>query len=97
MDTKKIKTGIALVMLMSLFTVTANAQSSDRKQDGEKPSVETLLKDMDTNEDGKLSKDEVKGPLKDDFSKIDTNEDGFLSKEEIENAPKPKRERPEKR
>ena len=97
MNTKKFKTGIALVMLMSLFTVTTNAQSSDKKQGGEKPSFEKLLKEMDANEDGKLSKDEVKGPLKDDFATIDTDEDGFISKEELENAPKPRRERPEKR
>lgn len=46
---------------------------------------------MDANEDGKLSKEEVKGPLKNDFTKIDTDEDGFLSKEEIEQVPKPER------
>jgi Ca2+-binding EF-hand superfamily protein len=45
---------------------------------------------MDTNEDGKLSKDEVKGPLANDFSKIDTNNDGFISKKELEKAPKPR-------
>ena len=44
---------------------------------------------MDANDDGKLAKDEVKGPLKDSFSKIDTDEDGFISKEEFEKAPKP--------
>ena len=47
---------------------------------------------MDADEDGKLSKKEVKGPLKNDFSKIDTNEDGYLSKEELEKAPKPERQ-----
>ena len=51
---------------------------------------------MDANKDGKLSKKEVKGPLKDDFKKIDANEDGFLSKKEIEKMPKKKEERPSK-
>ena len=46
---------------------------------------------MDKNDDGKLSKDEVKGPLKDEFAKIDTDEDGFISKKEFEKAPRPKR------
>lgn len=53
-----------------------------------RPSVKQLMKMMDANEDGKLSKDEVKGPLEKDFAKVDTNEDGFLSKKELEKAPK---------
>ena len=44
---------------------------------------------MDSNKDGKLSKEEVKGPLLNDFSKIDTNNDGYISKEELAKAPKP--------
>jgi Ca2+-binding EF-hand superfamily protein len=52
-----------------------------------RPSAVDLLGEMDSNNDGQLSKNEVKGPLLDDFSKIDTNEDGFLSKEELENLP----------
>ena len=56
--------------------------------------TEMLMRRMDTNKDGKLSKDEVKGPLQQDFSKVDTNDDGFLSKEELEKAPKPKRQGP---
>ena len=46
---------------------------------------------MDANEDGKLSKKELKGPIKNDFSKIDTNEDGFITKAELKRAPKPVR------
>ena len=50
-----------------------------------------LMTKMDANKDGKLSKDEVKGPLSNDFDKIDTNEDGYISLEELNNAPKPER------
>ncbi|MBT6234585.1 MAG: hypothetical protein HOI49_00645 [Bacteroidetes bacterium] len=46
---------------------------------------------MDTDNDGKLSTAEVKGPLKDNFAKADTNGNGFISKEELEDAPRPKR------
>ena len=46
---------------------------------------------MDANEDGKLSKKEVKGPIKDDFDTIDADEDGFITEEELKKAPKPKR------
>ncbi|WFO16446.1 hypothetical protein M601_001100 [Cellulophaga baltica 4] len=46
---------------------------------------------MDKNEDGKLSKDEIKGPLKDNFDAVDTDEDGFITEEEMKNAPRPER------
>lgn len=66
-------------------------QSDDRQERKGPPSSEEMIKEMDKDEDGQLSLEEVKGPLKDDFSKIDTNEDGFLSKEELDEAPKPER------
>lgn len=47
--------------------------------------------EMDTNNDGILSKSEVKGPIADDFDTIDTNGDGLISKAEFEAAPKPER------
>ena len=77
--------GIAL-----LSSVAAIGQSQDRER-RQPPTFEQLLEKMDANEDGKLSADEVKGPLKDNFTKIDTDEDGFITEEELENAPKPKR------
>ena len=43
------------------------------------PDAEELLKHMDQNRDGKLSKDEVKGPLIQDFDRLDNNKDGFLT------------------
>lgn len=60
----------------------------EKRPDGP-PSFDKLLSKMDANEDGKLETSEVKGPLKQDFSKIDTDGDGFISKYELENAPKP--------
>lgn len=54
-------------------------------------SMDQLLERMDDNNDGKLSKTEVKGPLVTDFSIIDLNEDGFLTIEELEKLPKRKR------
>ena len=55
---------------------------------GQSLSVNDLFRKMDTNKDDKLSKDEVKGPLANDFSKIDTNKDGFITKDELEKLPK---------
>ena len=83
-----LKTGLLFAMLVAFGTVTANAQSKGERK--EPPTATELLKQMDKDEDGQLSKEEVKGPLKDDFDKIDTDEDGFLTEEELENAPKPK-------
>lgn len=61
--------------------------SQNRPQRGERPNIF----EMDTNNDGLLSKSEVKGPIVNDFDAIDTNGDGYISKEEFEAAPKPER------
>ena len=60
-----------------------NRQEGQRNN-GERPNSTTIINQLDANKDGKLSKSEVKGPLKHDFDKIDTNTDGFISKTEIE-------------
>ena len=92
MKSSTLKTGIITGVLAVAFIATTNAQPSDRQERGEKPpTFEELIEKMDKNEDGKLSKKEVKEPLKDHFSKIDTNEDGFITEKEFEKAPKPKR------
>jgi hypothetical protein len=78
------------ILLSSCAETKTASQSKETSQD-----TEMLMRRMDTNKDGKLSKDEVKGPLQNEFSKIDTNDDGFLSKEELESAPKPNRQRPQ--
>ena len=71
-------------------------QNDDKKQRREgPPAIKQIFKDLDTNEDGKISLKEAKGPSKTDFKIIDTNEDGFISKKEMKKALKP--ERPEKR
>ena len=89
---KTIKLGV-LAMAIGLFaSCKMNAQNDNSRQERkEPPTVEELFKTMDKNEDGLLSKDEIKGPLKNDFAKIDTDKDGFLSREEVEKAPKPER------
>lgn len=83
-----LKTGLLFAMLVAFGTVTVSAQSKGERK--ERPTYAKLIKEMDKDEDGLLSKDEVKGPLKDNFSEIDTDEDGFISEEEFDNAPKPK-------
>lgn len=87
---------ILMKNLVLVFGMTVCMSNSSFGQPNDKdrkkpPTFEQLLKEMDANEDGKLSKEEVKGPLKDEFSKIDTDEDGFISEDEFKKAPKPKR------
>jgi Ca2+-binding EF-hand superfamily protein len=76
--------GIALFMSNYSF-----GQSHDRQKRKEPPTFKELLKEMDKNKDGQLSKAEVKGPLKEIFTEIDTDEDGFISEKELKDAPKP--------
>ena len=86
------KAGILTGIMTLIFSLNVRAQSSEKQQDRkERPSVEEIFEMMDSNEDAKLSEEEVKGPLKRNFKKIDLNEDGFINMEELEKAPKPKR------
>ena len=61
---------------------------------GQQPSATELISQMDANKDGKLSKDEVKGPLSENFSKIDSDKDGFISIEELEKGQQQNKQRP---
>ena len=45
--------------------------------------VDGILKQFDSDKDGKLSKDEAKGRLADGFKKIDANRDGQLDRKEL--------------
>ncbi|WP_347374524.1 EF-hand domain-containing protein [Aequorivita sp. Q41] len=89
MKKSNLKTAVLSLVVMVFGLAFSNAQPKGDKSK-KPPTYSELLKDLDKNEDGKLSEEELKGPLKNDFAKIDTNEDGFLSKEEFEEAPKPK-------
>ncbi|QXP62352.1 YHYH protein [Polaribacter sp. HaHaR_3_91] len=63
---------------------------NEERKGGERKNFEELLEMMDTDKDGKLSKTETKGPLKEDFSKVDKNNDGFITKDELGKEPKKK-------
>ncbi|MBP1841613.1 CREC-EF hand family protein [Formosa algae] len=74
-------------------TVEADTRKTEKahpdRRPGGPPTFDTLLSEMDTNKDGKLAENELKGPIAESFSEIDTDGDGFVSKTELENAPKP--------
>ncbi|MDO6803167.1 EF-hand domain-containing protein [Wenyingzhuangia sp. 1_MG-2023] len=85
-----LKKEVVAVMIAVFGIAGANAQE-ERGGKHKPPTFAKLLEKMDTNEDGKLSEKETKGPLSKHFSDIDTDEDGFISEKEFENAPKPEK------
>lgn len=82
-----------VIVLISFSAYSATAQQQERGGKKKPPTFDQLIEEMDANEDGLLSKKEIKGPLKKHFDKVDTNEDGHISKKEFENMPKPEHKR----
>lgn len=80
-----------VALLFCLGGISASHAQQRNNERKTPPTYAQLLKEMDANEDGKLAKAEVKGPLKEKFTEIDTDEDGFISEEEFKKAPKPQR------
>ncbi|WP_112479698.1 hypothetical protein [Vibrio variabilis] len=74
------KTILTLSALLLAFSYhPAHAKGEHRKP----PSFE----EMDTNGDGVLTEDELKGRLLDEFDKLDSNGDGALSESELPEPP----------
>lgn len=90
-----LKIAMYSILMISMAACGSSQNSSSDTQLGQRgqgrPTASQILSEMDANKDGKLSKEEVKGPLAQDFDTIDTDDDGFISKEELENAPQPQR------
>ena len=76
---------LAIASLVITFTAcmthreTTNTASSKRKTQN----VSQLFKQMDVNNDGKISKIEAKGKIKKNFKLRDKNNDGFISRSEM--------------
>ncbi|WP_299902059.1 YHYH protein [uncultured Aquimarina sp.] len=87
-----------LFILLTLTFLVACESNQEKKgqqePNGQRPSSEQIISEMDSNEDGKLSRDEVKGPIANDFNNIDNNDDGFLTLEELNKAEKSQGNRP---
>lgn len=73
-------------------TRTQQGEENQQEERGVLPSADILIRSMDVDGDGKLSRTEYRGRLAERFDDLDTDSDGFITKTELENAPKtPKR------
>ncbi len=56
--------------------------------------LQDVFSRLDTNKDGKISKEEARGLIKEHFDRIDTNKDGFITFDELLEAAQQRREHP---
>jgi hypothetical protein len=66
-------------------------QNGGNGQRRQPPAFTDVLAKLDADKDGKISKTEAQGPLKNHFSRIDTDGDGFITAEEFKKIPPPPR------
>lgn len=81
---KKLLNIIGLIVVSSMITNAAPAEN-DKTNNVPPPklNINQVFEKFDTNTDGKISKDEAHGRIKENFDKIDTDKDGFVTKEEL--------------
>jgi Ca2+-binding EF-hand superfamily protein len=83
-----------LIVALALFAPIQIIQAADdkpaKKKDADSAQVDRMVQNMldrfDVNKDGKISKEEAKGKLAENFDRLDTNKDGYLDKEELRRA-----------
>jgi Ca2+-binding EF-hand superfamily protein len=56
--------------------------------------VDALIKELDADKDGKISKAEARGAVKRNFDKLDLNKDGFIDRDELLKAARERAEPP---
>lgn len=67
------------------FAAASNTQTNAAKDPAKREQrVARMVKRLDTDKDGKVSKQEMEAAMNATFAAVDTNKDGFLSKQEIE-------------
>ncbi len=76
---------LALLIVGLLALLQPTVRGADKPADN--PAVERRVHDvferMDTNKDGKISKEEAKNFIAQNFDRIDANKDGFIDKDEL--------------
>jgi Ca2+-binding EF-hand superfamily protein len=58
--------------------------------------VDYLMKELDTDKDGQISRDEAKGRIKEHFDRLDLDKDGYISREELRQAVAARQKAPSK-
>ncbi|MDX2319526.1 MAG: EF-hand domain-containing protein [Moritella sp.] len=74
---------ITAALLTAMTTTTFAYADSHNKQRNH-----VSFEQMDSNQDGKVSKDEATGRLAENFDKLDTDNDGFVTKADLPNQGK---------
>lgn len=64
-------------------TQTNRQKNKSQNSKNTVPSFEKMLENMDANNDGKISKSEAKGKLKENFDNRDKNTDGYITVDEL--------------
>jgi acetyl esterase/lipase len=72
------KTALLLSLLLPLTIIAQDAQPKVNR-----PAPEALLKRLDANNDGKLSREEIPEDRRQNFARQDANSDGFVSLDEL--------------
>ncbi|HEY1860813.1 MAG TPA: EF-hand domain-containing protein [Gemmataceae bacterium] len=78
---------LGAILLSGLAAAAWATDKNPPKKSADNPEIDRTvakwLEQFDTNKDGKISKDEAKGKLAENFDRFDTNKDGFFDKEEL--------------
>ncbi len=77
-----LKTCLPALFILALATAAFGQDPQNRQIQPGKHAKHAKLKQMDTNQDGQITRDEWKGKPK-KFNKLDTNNDGRITTEEI--------------
>jgi len=85
-----------MLVIITLAISNPDTTTAQQKGRGKNIDPDKVFEKLDTDKDGKISKEEVdkadRPRLKENFSKIDTDNDGFISKEEFKKMVEKRRE-----
>jgi len=78
------------VLLMIILMVEGLNAYEDREELTIEENLSIVLQEFDRNEDERISLDEARGGMKDNFSKHDLDGNGFIEGDELSTLPKPR-------
>ncbi len=75
---------LRVVLAVAVFSLAGTALGVGREPAPPAPNVDAFLKKWDANQDGRISRHEAKGKLRELFDELDLNHDGYLDKVELQ-------------